>query len=172
MAWSCLGKVLMHRIRTLTGADGRAHFPPADGKPADGAQWLTHLTGEDSISIEVLMEDSSPEWQWLTSTYRRLGEAVAEDGAKFAVALFPLAYQLEEGYPLIPQERLQKHFDDRGIPCVDLLPSLRIHPPSDVFLLDDGAHYDIWHLTPHGHQVVAEQLAEFLVEQGVLESEP
>ena len=172
VAWSRLAKVGTHRIRTLAGTSGREHYPPCDGKPANGAQWLTHLTAEDSISIEVLMDDSSPEWQWLTSTYRKLSEAVAEDGAKFAVALFPLAYQLDERYPLIPQRRLQQHFDDQGIPCIDLLASLRRHRQSDTFLLDTDKHYDVWHLTPDGHQVAAEQLEKFLVKQGALESEP
>ncbi|HWS56683.1 MAG TPA: SGNH/GDSL hydrolase family protein, partial [Pyrinomonadaceae bacterium] len=72
----------------------------------EGQRVPTYITGEDPISIEVLTDESSPEWLWLTSHYARLRDAVRADGAALVVALFPLAYQLDEGYPFFPQQKL------------------------------------------------------------------
>jgi hypothetical protein len=51
---------------------------------------------------ESLLDRSSPEWQWLSSIYDELHDAVKADNAVLMIAVFPLAYQMEPGYPYFP----------------------------------------------------------------------
>lgn len=96
--------------------------------------------------------------------------AVEADGARLAIAIVPLAYQLEPGYPLLPQRDLCARWRAQGLPCLDLLPALSQHAPADMFLLgQQNAFYDVWHPTAAGHAVIAEELERFLGEQGLLE---
>lgn len=138
----------------------------------EGQRVPTYLTGEDTISIEVLLDDSSPEWLWLTSIYGRLRDAVRADGATLVVALFPLAYQLDEGYPFLPQQRLAAHCERESMLCLDLLPALKRHPKEDVFLLNRSGYHDVWHLTERGHRVSAEELLRFMLEKKQAEARP
>jgi hypothetical protein len=82
--------------------------------------------------------------------YDQLHEAVELDQATLILALFPLAYQIDEDHPFLPQRRLLTYCERESIPCIDLLPSFR--------------QYDIWHLTEHGHEVSAEAILPFLQE--------
>lgn len=128
----------------------------------------TYLTEEDSISIEVLMDGTSPEREWLMQTYARLRDAVRSDGASLVVVLFPLAYQLDEDYPFIPQDDLARACAEQGIPCLDLLPALRQHRKEDIFFLKRAGSYDIWHLRKAGHAAVAEEIVRFLKMESML----
>ncbi len=110
---------------------------------------------EDTLSIHVLGDESTPEWQWLTSIYMTLNDAVTKEQATLIVVLFPLAYQLDDGYPFIPQKSLVRFCREHTISCPDLLPLLKKYPEEDVFILDKPGRYDIWHLTEYGHGVSA-----------------
>jgi lysophospholipase L1-like esterase len=134
----------------------------------EGQRVPTYLTGEDTISIEVLLDQSSPEWLWLTDIYVRLRDAAREDGATLVVALFPLAYQMDDGYPFLPQQRLQDFCRRQSIPCLDLLPAFKRHAKRDIFLLDRSGYQDVWHLTEYGHRVSAEELLRFMDERNLL----
>lgn len=142
---------------------------PTGHLPDLRAEVPTFLTGEDSIGIQVLLDESSAEWQWLTRMYSRLQAAVSADGAKFAVVLFPMAYQLDDGYPYIPQVRLAEHFQGQGAPCLDLLPTLRGVGKARAFMLLRSGYYDVWHLTPRGHLVAATTIADFLRDRHILD---
>jgi lysophospholipase L1-like esterase len=122
--------------------------------------WPTFITGEDSVSIKVWLDYDSPEWQWLRGVYDRLNQAVMDDGARLIVVVFPLAYQLPADYPYFPQELIQRYCQERGLGCLDLLPSFRKHQAEELYLDND-----VWHLSERGHQLVAEELARYLVEQ-------
>ncbi|HEV3469043.1 MAG TPA: SGNH/GDSL hydrolase family protein [Pyrinomonadaceae bacterium] len=140
-------------------------------KPRDfgeGQRVPTYITGEDSISIEVLLDESSPEWLWLTSLYLRLRDAVREDGARLVVALFPLAYQLDEGYPFLPQQRLAAFCERNSIISLDLLPAFGRRAKGDIFMLNNSGYHDVWHLTEEGHRASAEELLRLLGERGLL----
>lgn len=130
----------------------------------------TRLTREDDVlGIEVLLDRESPEWEWLTRTYLRLQAAVESDGAELAIAFFPLAYQLHLEYPHRPQELLTRWCDEEGIANLDLLPVLRELGVESAFLLDEGrGFYDVWHLTPRGHESSAERIAQFLHAESLL----
>ena len=143
-----------------------------ENRSKTGSGIPTHITGEDTISIEVLLEDSSPEWRWLTSIYRQLDDAVRADRARFVIALFPLAYQMDADYPFFPQDRIMAYCERSSIHCIDLLPAFRQHRKEDLFLLDkspEGARaWDIWHLTEYGHQVSAQIIRDDLEETGAI----
>ena len=125
----------------------------------------TYITGEDSLSIEVLLNPSSAEWRWLTATLTELKEAVAADGAKLSLIILPLAYQLDKDYPYLPQANIMQYCDDQGIDCIDLLPEFRNYPKEDLFPLHSAAgYYDIWHLTQLGHEVAADAVSRYLLE--------
>lgn len=134
----------------------------------EGQRVPTYITGEDSISIEVLLDESSPEWLWLTSLYLRLRDAAREDGATLVVALFPLAYQLDEGYPFLPQQRLAAFCERNSIVSLDLLPAFKRRAKGDVFMLNNSGYHDVWHLTEEGHRASAEELLRLLGERGLL----
>jgi hypothetical protein len=130
-----------------------------------------YITGEDTISIDVLLDRSSAEWKWLSGIYDQLNEAVSKDGAKLVILPFPLAYQLDPEYPFLPQKQILAFCEERSIPCLDLLPSFRQHRKEDLFLLDQEVFYDIWHLTEQGHERTAEELMRFLQEENLLSKE-
>jgi hypothetical protein len=122
----------------------------------------TYITGEDTLSIEVLLDKTSPEWRWLISIYGLLQDAVQADQAILIIALFPLSYQLDEDYPFLPQKQIVEYCKQNSILCIDLLPSFRLHPEEDIFLLNKLEDYDIWHLTEYGHELSAEEILRFL----------
>jgi len=128
----------------------------------------TYITGEDTLSIEVLLDETSPEWRWLTSIYSQLDNAVRADQATLIIALFPLAYQLDEGYPFLPQKTIAEYCKRNSILCIDLLPSFRQHPKEDMFLRNNSGHYDMWHLTEYGHELSAEEMLRLVQERKLL----
>jgi len=150
--------------------------PPAPTAPTGGtaaptgpANVPTYLSGEDSLSIQVLLDGDSPERQWLESTYEQIRSAVESDGAAFAVVLVPLAYQMDEGYPYLPQDDLIKTCADAHMQCLDLLPFLKRLPKRDIFLLDrPRVYYDVWHFTATGHAVTALAIEQFLVDKDLV----
>jgi hypothetical protein len=128
----------------------------------------TYITGEDTLSIGILLNDASPEWRWLASVYDRLRDAVREDGATLVIAAFPLAYQLDAGYPFFPQDNIADYCARSSIYCLDLLPAFRRYAKEDLYLLDREWYYDIWHLTEFGHEVSAREILRFIQEKRLL----
>ncbi|HEX6729934.1 MAG TPA: hypothetical protein VF074_07975, partial [Pyrinomonadaceae bacterium] len=161
-----LYKLLRPRIRWLFGSKAGI---PADMPRSD---YPKYITGEDTISIDVLLDRSSAEWKWLSGIYDQLNEAVRTDGAKLVIATFPLAYQLDPEYPFLPQKQMLAYCEERSILCLDLLPAFRQYPKEDLFLLDNEVFYDIWHLTDKGHERTAEELMRFSQEQNLLPRKP
>lgn len=101
-------------------------------------------------------------------------------GAKLALAIMPADFQLveekRERYGILPvifhdqryvegkaQRRLKEICERNGIPALDLLPALRESCEVECFFSYDP------HLTPAGHAIVAEAMADFLRTSGLLE---
>ena len=127
-----------------------------------------YLSPESTPNIRVLLDYESPEWQWLRSIYGRLREAVEEDAARFVLVVVPLAYQLEAGYPYFPQKLFERFCREERILCMDLLPALRRRSTSDFqSSANDWGYDDVWHLSQEGHEVMAHELATFLMDSGV-----
>lgn len=120
------------------------------------------LVGEDTISIEVLTDYASPEWVWLRSMYDQLARAVRADGAELVVVVSPLSYQLDPEYPFLPQALFSRYCEERGLACLDLLPLLREKKSQQPFFGQVDYGQDVWHYSPVGHKLVAEEIAAFL----------
>lgn len=141
----------------------------------NGKKYPVYITGEDTISIKVLLDYSSPEWNWLRSILNQLKEAVKRDGATFVILIVPLAYQLEEDYPYFPQKLIQRYCEENSIYFLDLLPAFRKNRGERIFI---GAiaregfrdYVDIWHLTPRGHLLAAKEIKAFLLRTGLLQA--
>ena len=121
-------------------------------------KWPTYITGEDDLSIEAYLDEGSPEFAWLEKMYDKLHEATEKNNAALYVVVLPLAYQLEQGYPFLPQNRIREYCIDRNIGFVDVLPSLKQHPEIQPYLHLNASSLDIWHFQPQGHALIAETL--------------
>jgi lysophospholipase L1-like esterase len=120
------------------------------------------LTGEDSIKIDVLLDDTSPEMAWLRKMLDELNDAVMEDGATLIIAIFPMAYQVDPDYPLSPQRNLLKYCRQHAVPCIDMVQSFKGYSKEDLFMLKESNYTDWWHLGKKGHRISAEILLKFL----------
>jgi hypothetical protein len=128
----------------------------------NGRSFPVFLVGEDSLSIEVLTDYASPEWRWLRSTYDELARAVTADGAELVVVVSPLAYQLDPEYPFLPQAQFARYCEERSLACLDLLPMLRDKRAEKPFFDEVDYGRDVWHYSPAGHKLVAEEIATLL----------
>lgn len=137
-----------------------------------GKLWEVNLTGEDTISIDAWLNYDSPEWQWLRGQYNNLRAALDEDGTKLAIVIVPLSYQLDEAYPYYPQQQILRYCSEAGLNCLDTLPVIRENQTPSPFLDQDQPVRDIWHLSEHGHSVVADAVYQFIREQGLLAEHP
>jgi hypothetical protein len=97
----------------------------------------------------------------LRSTYGRLRAAVEADGGRLVLLVMPLGYQLEEGYPFLPQTVFGDYCRKERLACVDALGAMRAHRAEGMFP-SQAEWEDVWHPTVAGHRVVAEELAGLL----------
>lgn len=140
----------------------------------DGKWWPTYITGEDPISIRVLLDYDSEEWRWLRQMYDRLHTAVRAEGATLMIATMPLAYQIDPAYPFHPQDMVRRYCTEKSVGFVDPLPAMQRYDVQQMFFLEyvnkDGTRiYDIWHLAPNGHEIVADELSDYIKKNGLLQ---
>ena len=127
-----------------------------------GHRWPTYITGEDTISIEVMTDYDSPEWMWLRGMYDQLADEVRKDGARLVIVVLPVAYQMDAEYPFLPQSQFARYCEERSLMCLDLLPAFRERGGEALFLGERLGYIDIWHLSERGHDVAATELRAFL----------
>ncbi|MFH2204815.1 MAG: hypothetical protein ABIJ96_17000 [Elusimicrobiota bacterium] len=86
-------------------------------------------------------------------------------GAKFSLVMLPLHAQVYATIPSPvidePQKELAEFCRSAGIPCLDLLPTLRAVKHTQIF-------YDNCHYTPKGNALVADIITAFLRKTGQL----
>ena len=152
-----LGRLVRSAINVTNITDQDASYTVIDGR-----RWPTYITGEDTISIEVLTDYDSAEWAWLRGMYDRLADEVAEDGAQLVIVFLPLAYQMDAEYPFLPQSLFARYCEERSVLCLDLLPAFRERGDEALFLGERLGYIDIWHLSERGHDVVTAELSAFL----------
>ncbi len=133
-----------------------------------GRRWPTYITGEDTISIEVLTDYDSQEWVWLRGMYDRIADEVDSDGARLVILVLPLAYQMDAEYSFLPQKQFARYCEERSLMCLDLLPAFRARGGESLFLGERLGYTDIWHLSDKGHAVVASELHAFLEENDLV----
>lgn len=118
---------------------------------------------------------------------RRSVEAIRDEasaaGARLAVVLMPARFQVDDAdygrlRDAVAQsggqlrrdaatERFDRTLADTGIPRFDVLPALRRALPGPDLFFQQTVH-----LTPRGHEVVAEALDQFLQQSGLLDERP
>ena len=152
-----LGRLVRSAISVKNITDQDASYTVVDGR-----RWPTYITGEDTISIEVLTDYDSPEWVWLRGMYDRLADEAAKDGARLVIVVLPLAYQMDAEYPFLPQSQFARYCEERSLMCLDLLPAFREHGGEHLFIGERLGYIDIWHLSERGHDVAATELRAFL----------
>ena len=159
-----LGRLVRSAVNVKNITDQEASYIMVDGH-----RWPTYITGEDTISVEVLTDYDSPEWVWLRGMYDRLADEVALDGARLVIVVLPLAYQMDAEYPFLPQSLFAKYCEERSLLCFDLLPAFRERGGEALFLGERLGYIDIWHLSERGHDVVAAELSSFLERHDLIE---
>jgi hypothetical protein len=109
-----------------------------------------------------------------------MNELCYEKGARLAVSIIPAGFQVierkRERYGILPvifhdqpyvegkaQAELSAMCERHGIPVLDLLPAFRSRGTEDCYLVWDP------HMTPKGHQLVADTMATFLRENELLQ---
>jgi len=162
------GDPLLTRLARRSALVARLVAAAAPRKPDatvagdDGRRFPSFLAREDDLGLEALTESSSPEWRWLRRELDRAVDGIRGDGARVALVVNPLRYQMAADYPLLPQTLVTRYASERGLACLDLLPPLRSHGGPKLFLGRVSASIDVWHYTAAGHRVVAEAVAAFL----------
>lgn len=159
-----LGRLVRSAINVKNITDQEASYTVVDGR-----RWPTYVTGEDTMSIEVLTDYDSPEWVWLRGMYDWLADEVASDGARLVIVVLPLAYQMDAEYPFLSQGLFARYCEERSLLCLDLLPAFRERGGEALFLGERLGYIDIWHLSERGHDVVAAELSAFLERHDLIE---
>ena len=136
-----------------------------------GRLWPVYVADDDSgVSLQTLENPDSVEWQWLGTRLEELKESVESSGARLVVVYVPLAYQLEEGYPLHPEKTFVDFCARRGLMCLDPLPDLKSRGGPGIFLGSHRYHSrDVWHFSAEGHRVFADVLKRYLEDGSFLE---
>ncbi|MCY4527784.1 MAG: SGNH/GDSL hydrolase family protein [Chloroflexi bacterium] len=158
-----LGRLVRSAVNVTNITDQEASYAVVDGR-----RWSTYITGEDTISIEVLTDYDSSEWVWLRGMYDRLAEEVASVGARLVIVVLPLAYQIDAEYPFLPQKQFARYCEERSLTCLDLLPAFRARGGESLFLGERLGYTDIWHLSDKGHAIVASELHAFLEDDDLI----
>ena len=169
-SWPFIGRRshLLQRLALLGDPRRRPDWDKGRFATLEGKRWPTYLTDEDDLGIQVLCDYDSPEWRWLRGIYSRLGTAVAADGARLALLLLPLSYELEDGYPFQPAAAFARYCRESGLFCLDALEPLRQHRALGVFPAGAPGSVDVWHPTAQGHATIASALEERLTEAQLL----
>ncbi|HJQ14248.1 MAG TPA: hypothetical protein VJ830_05810 [Anaerolineales bacterium] len=111
------------------------------------------------------LDPQSDRWDERWSTILEINRLATENNARFALALFPLEFQvLDESYSTLPQELFTVRAAETGIPALDLLPAFQRackEKPGGACQLED--HYlfaDVWmHPSAYGNRLTAKELA-------------
>jgi len=143
---------------------------PSQGyETAGGKRRPIYVAEEPSVTLKSLMDQTSPESQWLRKMLAEISREVRSDGIPVAFIIFPLSYQLEEDYPYKPQEKWMEYCAQMAVPCLDLLPVFRDDGGEKLFMGRHAGHpRDIWHLSSRGHEVTAGALKNFLIRENLI----
>ena len=103
-------------------------------------------------------------WQASFAELDRGNALAAANGARFAVAILPFMYDLTD-YPFLPVNRMiEAHCQKRGMPVRDLLPAFAGRKHEDLWV-----HPSDPHPNEIGHQLIAAGLADFILQERLLD---
>jgi hypothetical protein len=87
-----------------------------------------------------------------------------EHGFKLVVVIFPVLWQLSQGYPFLQiHETVRGFVEDLGIPFMDLLPVFKDFDGPELWV-----HPNNQHPNEQAHALVGEALHGFLVDRGIV----
>jgi lysophospholipase L1-like esterase len=102
-------------------------------------------------------------WHKVIEQLKGLDELARATPIRMGLVIMPVKVQV---YGSVvrdePQKRLRKIAREMGWPCLDLLPGLIEHTGGEA-IFNDHCHY-----SPHGHELVAKMILEFLKSQELL----
>jgi hypothetical protein len=136
----------------------------------DGKSYPVYLALEQPVTIDVYNDYESPEWHWLRRQIGELSENLKSEQTDFLFLLLPLAYQIEPDYPFSPSASFKRFCIESKIECLDMLDSMKGQPLNDLFQSIRSGYYDIWHLTPLGHEKVAIDLVEKKIKPKIIKA--
>jgi len=105
-------------------------------------------------------------WGVVLDELEQLIASVRDDGIPLGVVVFPYRMQLNETRSAPPQRLLADFLDRRGVAHLDLLPLMESERDPERFFLDAN------HLSEAGSRRTAEWIAAFVLESGLLPSDP
>jgi lysophospholipase L1-like esterase len=109
-------------------------------------------------------QSESERWGWSFIWLERMKQSSGEIGARFAVALFPFLYRLDESHPFRPLHEMVGSTCERlGIPFLDLLGAFAGRDYADLWV-----HPSDQHPNEEGHRVAADAIARFVREAKLL----
>jgi lysophospholipase L1-like esterase len=123
-------------------------------------------------------------WESSLDVLERLVALARAQGVPIVLAVFPVEVQLDaaaieryrrdfgvtvpaQALDGEPQRRLRAFGAAHGVPVIDLLPALRAAGGDDLYLRKGPVRFDPVHLSPRGHQIVAETIYRALVSTGL-----
>lgn len=127
---------------------------------------------QEALQVESLVyhadrPDVQRAWQIVLEDLGKIFAFSKENHLPIILAVFPYRFQFEDIHTLaIPQTVVSQYARNHQVPVLDMLPLLDERAkeqgvkPTDYFL-------DINHLSPIGHQVAAELLADFIRREGL-----
>jgi lysophospholipase L1-like esterase len=173
LAWSAHRVDLLRQDSLARGAEGRRGRELArdlalfrERFPVSDEPWETH-DGGFNRRVEAAFHDwgyawSDAYWTKIARTLELMRGVTREQGARLAVVLFPVRYQVERaGLRDEPQREFASLMAELELPHLDLLPELRAH------YADGGVDlfYDYCHYRPEGTAFVGERIAAFLADE-------
>lgn len=114
------------------------------------------------------LDPQSDRWDERWNTILEIDRMATENGARFALVLFPLEFQvLDESYSTLPQELFKARAAEASLPALDLLPAFQQacqEKPGGACQLEDRYLFaDVWmHPSSYGHKLTAAEIEAFL----------
>lgn len=115
------------------------------------------------ISVGPRELPPGPERDWLRTRYREIEQTARSIGAEFAIVAFPYREQIYANASGRLEEQLVELGREENWLLINLLPAFKRAAPKapPLFL-------DTWHVTPAGHRIAAEVIADQLRDHGFL----
>lgn len=172
---SCLGGYLYARLRGYVVARNyrlmHAQNQHIGWNPEAGAsgRWKTDARAFADV-VKAARYDWGDAWnekslRGMVRKIQGLRDLAASGGARFAVVMMPVKFQVYSDLPAAftqkPQRELVHLLKAAGIPVFDLIPALKARRDEPLFL--DWCHY-----TPRGSEVIARAITNFLLRSSLL----
>ena len=145
---------------------------------------VSDLYGSPLRAVQPGGQPLARAWESSLDVLERLVALARAQGVPIVLAVFPVEVQLDaaaieryrrdfgvtvpaQALDGEPQRRLRAFGAAHGVPVIDLLPALRAAGGDDLYLRKGLVRFDPVHLSPRGHQIVAETIYRALATTGL-----